>query len=118
MEIDEHLYSGCKGQQKESKFAERENAVYSACLPLLKRPGLASSLYFCLQHTILSDTGREPPSKDKLLLFVEEVLEKIKNFDGPTESEFARALDGLKREQVTHGCPRVGIGQWEDLERP
>jgi hypothetical protein len=32
---------------------------------------------------------------------VEEVLEKIKNFDGPTESEFARALDGLKREQVT-----------------
>ena len=32
---------------------------------------------------------------------MEEVLEKIKNFDGPTESEFARALDGLKREQVT-----------------
>eukprot|EP00435_Cladocopium_sp_Y103_P071378 s163_g37.t1 len=38
---------------------------------------------------------------DKLLLFVEEVLEKIKNFDGPTESEYARALDGLKREQAS-----------------
>ncbi|CAE7588291.1 IDE, partial [Symbiodinium sp. CCMP2456] len=38
---------------------------------------------------------------DKLPVFVGEVLAKIRDFDGPSESEFARALDNLKREQAS-----------------
>eukprot|EP00931_Biecheleriopsis_adriatica_P119612 TRINITY_DN94836_c0_g1_i1.p1 TRINITY_DN94836_c0_g1~~TRINITY_DN94836_c0_g1_i1.p1 ORF type:complete len:1155 (-),score=226.14 TRINITY_DN94836_c0_g1_i1:7-3471(-) len=37
---------------------------------------------------------------DKLPKFVEEVLQRILNFDGPSASEFARALDELQREQA------------------
>ena len=45
----------------------------------------------------------QPIAEDKLLLFVEEVLQKIRDFDGPTEAEFDRALDTLKREQEPRG---------------
>ncbi|CAE7558925.1 Ide [Symbiodinium sp. CCMP2592] len=38
---------------------------------------------------------------DKLPVFVGEVLAKIRDFDGPSESEFARALDNLRREQAS-----------------
>ncbi|CAJ1389816.1 unnamed protein product [Effrenium voratum] len=38
---------------------------------------------------------------DKLLLFMQEGLKKVRDFDGPTESEFARAMDTLQREQAS-----------------
>lgn len=77
----------------QSSLADRLTEDYYAA----RLAGLAANCASTVAGISVSFSGYS----DKLLLFVEEVLEKIKNFDGPTESEFARALDGLKREQAS-----------------
>ena len=52
---------------------------------------------------------------DKLLLFSQEVMKKIRDFDGPNEQEFARALDALQREQVPTMRPLDALGDQKAL---
>ncbi|CAK9006939.1 Insulin-degrading enzyme (Insulin protease) (Insulinase) (Insulysin) [Durusdinium trenchii] len=77
----------------QASLADRLTEEYYAA----RLAGLAANCASTVAGISLSFSGYS----DKLLLFVQEVLQKIRDFDGPTPSEFARALDALKREQAS-----------------
>ncbi|CAK9054356.1 unnamed protein product [Durusdinium trenchii] len=91
----------------QASLADRLTEEYYAA----RLAGLAANCASTVAGISLSFSGYSDPwdinwqswttCEDKLLLFVQEVLQKIRDFDGPTPSEFARALDALKREQAS-----------------